>query len=614
MNRRIVLLLVILGCLWITPSANAQTSSETITIPNRLSSTTTTNIHLIIDPDLTLDDGILTQVSQLNQKKILTGSAAFTNQNQMNITYKYLEHSAKNDFVAFLHQIEQSSGYTGHDFNETAFTIGKKYVFTNVTGRSYDANLAINYLSNHLWDGDRSSFTLFLFNLTQLDAGMNHWFTIKPKDLDTGEMQTSFFKGTHGLIHGKSVSAWGGFRNKPVHFLDFSSELWWGDFINTVYGKFGWSDSLLSQKLQDFNDTTTSSQWMGRYVSAFIQSSYDNYLSFNAPISDKYNIPSLVLYDWYDYNLSMTDSSWILSDSVINSTFSTAFNWLHFNTTTIWRNLTSFPELVTQLNAYRTEDPDGTGDLIELQSGLISYLENQFIPQVMNELFDNLGSGVTFPSLIFFFNHTTFTYGGIPIAGIGGTGYQIQGLTPGRYYGRDGTPNRGFSDVVLHEVGHSLGLPHPFSNFDMWPGDMGATLMGYYTSARDFAQEDVNALGTYHTLYYLNRAKYIQQNYVSTDPLMEQINNWIDQASKELKEWNYKRAIQFAKAAHCGYSEIFDYQVSFCDSFKPPIISTTTSTSTTAKFLDQPILSIFLLLPIILRRFQKIKTSTYDNN
>ena len=40
----------------------------------------------------------------------------------------------------------------------------------------------------------------------------------------------------------------GGHKNQPIHFIDFSSELWFGDFINTAWGPYGYSDTLLSSK------------------------------------------------------------------------------------------------------------------------------------------------------------------------------------------------------------------------------------------------------------------------------------------------------------------------------------------------------------------------------
>jgi len=83
-------------------------------------------------------------------------------------------------------------------------------------------------------------------------------------------------------------------------------------------------------------------------------------------------------------------------------------------------------------------------------------------------------------------------------------GNYVTPLQPGR--------GEGFTEVVIHESGHMLGLQHPH-NFGP-VGDFMLSVMGYYTLDYVFGQIDKDAL----------RRAHVDQIYLEADSLMKQIS------------------------------------------------------------------------------------------
>ena len=297
---------------------------------------------------------------------------------------------------------------------------------------------------------------------------------------------------------------------------------------------------------------------------------------------------------------------WIFNDQKIKNGFESAFPYLDFNVTDQWYNLSSFGDLVQEMNQYKTLQPSGHYYL-DLSNSFLSYLSNVFIPNH----FDLTGEDIILPSLVFFLNNTTFTinWNGapLPVAGVGGLGYQLQGLTPQRYLSDNGTHLRGFSDVILHEVGHSLGLPHPFDNYDNWAGDFVASVMGYYTSAPNFSQYDINAMGYYHSSSVLIQAEYVQSQNKVDDPLISSIDNWIEIAKQSQNNWDFNKSIVYSNLALCGYAHLYNVSDSHCSDTSTSIIDSVnhssnpnaSNTSTTKSPFEILPVVVALILPII---------------
>jgi hypothetical protein len=124
-----------------------------------------------------------------------------------------------------------------------------------------------------------------------------------------------------------------------------------------------------------------------------------------------------------------------------------------------------------------------------------------------------------------------------------------------RYFRVDGvTQKSGLSMVLIHELGHNLGFPHSFANYDYYyAGDFSFDVMGYYPYAFCFnrlktdlyqrAYTDVslaelqNALTIDHELYSN------QKKTTCIDMLFNAIDNKTTQAALLFKQLNFLDAL-----------------------------------------------------------------------
>jgi len=557
--RKLFLVIFLILMLFSSSQSYAHQTVSNIEYPDSLNEKYYTTIDVYLDPNLDYDN-ILKVINSINGSSFSSiNEYYFNSTNILIFNLKLIQNSQKQSIMDYLKIIESSNEMNGHSFNKTAFEEGDSNVYTNITGISYDAHLTLEWISNNFWDGITNKHSLYLFDFSDMHPNENHWFTIKPTDIDTNQFQTGFFSGTKGLVNGKSVSAWGGHKNQPIHFIDFSSELWFGDFINTAWGPYGYSDTLLSSKIQDFTDEDDKYLWIGDYLTSFTSTTYNNQIFWGSQIGQSVKVQSIILFDWYSYGYDISDSKWLLGVEETLNGFQESFDWLDFNVTEQWYNLSAYQELQKQMDSSKYKNEDGQ-TYIELNNGLFDYIAGTFIP----DNFDFEDEDIILPSLVFFLNNSIFTIGGLPIAGVSTGTFQLQGLNPERYYDDNGNKLRGFTDVILHEVGHSLGLPHPFNPNDGWVGDMTASVMGYYTSEPSFSQYDINSLGYYYSNHYLMQSKYLESE-ITLPQDQQYISDWLTQSINERDTWNFKSSIEYSLKVICSYSSITNNDDDRCD-------------------------------------------------
>ena len=127
-----------------------------------------THIEIFVDPEL---DFALDSIVERNDNKewasrILSDTYSV---NTWSVNATVLTLQQREDLKTYLLSIEDTSENNGHSFNATAFSAGEKErTFSDVTGRSYDADLTLDWIGENLWNGHQYTHSLFLFDFSDL--------------------------------------------------------------------------------------------------------------------------------------------------------------------------------------------------------------------------------------------------------------------------------------------------------------------------------------------------------------------------------------------------------------------------------------------------------------
>lgn len=491
MKRALILFILIT----LIPHASAL---QEISIPSYGWRNTTTQVHIYLDTTFFKNSSFSIQdvMGSTDSLVFEPGRVPYHGSYSFNVTYHDLTLEDHIKLVNFL-QVHLTLS-TGYELNISTTPVS----FSEILGYSYNADEMINWIAENLWDGDDSGYNLFLLNLEELDNMYPHWFEIKPVDIDSGIYTDKFFSGTSGLFGGKQVSAWGGV-SIPIHFVDISSYVWYGEFVNNVWNN-QYVDDTLVHKVQDFNDRGTGIYlgWLQRMVQPFFTYLFSNRISTQV-IVDDYNIPIKVLVN----RSSDLQEDWVISESKMEQVLNSSFQFLDFNINSDWEMLDEYPNLQSIIKKYTKYDTVKKINYIELSEGFLNWLEYDFLDDKVGTPLNN-----QIPSLIFFLDDLDFRWYGTSISGLGGMGWQFQVMSRDRFY-TDGVQSRGFSQVLLHEIGHSLGLYHPFRDSlgeqkNLWITDFTASIVGYYSSYPSFSIYDKDALARLYADNFIIQADY----------------------------------------------------------------------------------------------------------
>jgi hypothetical protein len=128
-------------------------------------------------------------------------------------------------------------------------------------------------------------------------------------------------------------------------------------------------------------------------------------------------------------------------------------------------------------------------------------------------------------------------------------GDEVTPKQPGKGYG--------LTQVIIHELGHMVGLMHPHS-FD-WLGDFSFSAMGYYTYDYTFGQFDKDALQRIHadkimmeTSPLIQDARIVLQSKIDspeTESIVDRAESLLMEANAEYSKMNYASAVKKAQEA-----------------------------------------------------------------
>ncbi len=298
-------------------------------------------------------------------------------------------------------------------------------------------------------------------------------------------------------------------------------------------------------------------------------------------------------------DISNLDEDWVIGADKIETMLNDSFPFIDFNVTVDWQLLSDYSDLADAIDVYKVFDSVKNVTYIELTDGFLSWLQNNMLDQLFGTIPDN-----KIPSLILFMD-MEFRYGGVAIAGLGGMGWQFQIMSRNRFY-VDGIKDRGFSMVLLHEIGHSMGFYHPFEIGNAWITDFSASIMGYYTSYPDFSLYDKDAFGRLYADNYLVQAEYLKDAAIGSSDADERNIIEGDKAlGLALEAYNatdYTLAVELSKNAIFYYQNENGQDPSFTTYGDISTENSEENITPTASILSYPnIWMTVILLPILLK-------------
>jgi hypothetical protein len=431
--------------------------------------------------------------------------------------------------------------------------------FYSLKAVTYDANKVENWIfnnQNELGGFPSNGWTLMLMNLPELPSysfrdyreflikqrsappnGTAHYYSVRYQDLDLG----------YQLRYRDYMTGWGGVHRFWFNDLSAGPSFWTSSQdlplqialednhidLHTPYGK-----TWLTQNLADFIFQGT---W--NIVTPFFE--------YTPSYSEKYTFDIHVFDNRTDQEKQAPNIRSTVDPDKIRNAFQDLLPYSKIQVSLKFEDLSKYPGLEDVIRSnYKYTDSFTFGVSGQpLQYGVVDarsvykYFEDNlqnFEPNFHRDRYE-----FTVPVFAFAFSRDalfTFTYKwiitkpesqiksllGVALGDMALVSLSQQEFQRGNYVSPP-QPNRGeaFTEVIIHESGHMLGLPHPH-NFGP-VGDFILSAMGYYTYDYAFGQSDKDALQRAHVdQIYLNvkslLAKLSSQNPASGFSIGNQLN------------------------------------------------------------------------------------------
>ncbi|MFV2014824.1 MAG: hypothetical protein ACC656_05320 [Candidatus Heimdallarchaeota archaeon] len=412
------------------------------------------------------------------------------------------------------------------NLNSTAFSAGIEDNVKNKTGLYIDTNSMRNFINNSVnvdFQIPENGYTLFLANLSSLG---DHWYQTFYQEIDTNQQVNRSFLNSFSVdrlffidlsVQESYLELFG--SNGPIQ--DLATKSWIGPFgsngpIQDLVAKYSPNDAHGNYMITNyFGDWIIEAIYDLFYPNPVYSppNFYETWDADNldairdlAPGSNK-NI-DIYLMNNITGNVS-TDFTPYISTTVIRDSFSDLLPWYNWNVNTIEKEVDDFPSLSKKLREFTDLTKNGTFE--GRKKGAVDLFS--LYDWMFYEIFTG-NSTTTLPFL-------TFQKGSLPVfiftfdAGVFGIPYKTNfrdGILGASFF--QGVPlvlgaskwsplmlltydyenfahtnksrnNYGFTNLIIHELGHSVSLPHPhgFS----WATSMLEDPMSYITYTYEFS-------------------------------------------------------------------------------------------------------------------------------
>ncbi|MBD3189525.1 MAG: hypothetical protein GF308_02725 [Candidatus Heimdallarchaeota archaeon] len=544
-------------------------------------------------------------------------------------------YTPENDQLAlenYIRSIADNGTNTGYKLNTTLLqedlASGERSdIFIPIDGMSIDAKLVEDYLYQNLYETpatDKPGYTLYLMNFSHFDTAdhsLEHWYDVTGVSFDSNQTIDWWYSGYRNLSK-RAAMGWGG--NHRFCYLDLSARSWFIDYVTTAWGALspGYASYYdypdLDNLTQTFDlETTEGQEKLTEYLADWINSYSGNLFAGpvnNPPVSESVSLQVKVFNNLTANGYPEEDLKWCISKTRIFNQLTQDIPWVNWEINIEWVELEDYPLIFNTIQSNVQEDQDGK--YIEVSQGLFSILQTQ-----LNEHFNMSAADTVLPAYYFLTDEIGFRWMGVSFAGLGGMGWEILLGTQNSLfeYGNVSKPLRGMSSVMIHELGHSLGLPHPHSGAFAWGSAFVADVMSYFAVEEGFSTFYQDAIGRAHSdAYFLNsQSEFAQAMQFYEDAgeppelqgTIDEINSSLEAVPEYYQQMDYNASVHTARETY----ELILYMQDYLQNpptTTPTTPGTTSTTSTAGKEMLLGFTLSFLLiaLPAIVHRRRKNKT------
>ena len=378
----------------------------------------------------------------------------------------------------------------------------------------YDANKLEDWLyrNREIYGGFPSNgYTFFVANLTQLPSvtydqlarpwlrkpPTPHYYSVEYFDLDLG----------YKVRNREFMTGWGG--HYRFWFLDLSA----GPSFNTP------SDAPIQAVVSGLEidlQTAYGVNWLTEYLSDYIWESVWNLavpqFVYQPKYAEKYNIVVTILDNRTKEERSRIPVSKTVNSTLIKRAYMNLVPYSDVEVKVNFRNCSDDQELLREMSRSYKPSTDPAYSYVDLRP-LYRYLQTRLSRYVANASRDEKEFTIPVFCFVFSKSYLGYTYkwdvsapptGEETFWGLAQEDMVVCALTQVNELNRGTTveppqPNRGigFTQLVIHEVGHMIGLMHPHQYGDIH--DFVASAMSYFCHDYNFSQFDKDALHRMHT-------------------------------------------------------------------------------------------------------------------
>ncbi|MHA1446233.1 MAG: hypothetical protein ACTSSN_06055 [Candidatus Heimdallarchaeaceae archaeon] len=443
-------------------------------------------------------------------------------------------------------------------------------------GSVMDARLVENYLYENFYEEniENPGYTMFLLNFTSLDSlvdNQEHWYKVVETGFDSNITIDYWFSGYSDIPYVPTLG-WGG--SERFCFLDLSARTWYYDWLFTAWGfptgdysYYTYSDlDALAQNVSLYGSEgkTILSTYLADYINSYLGNVFSAYYGVN-PIGESYSMQVKVFNNLTEAGYTLDELNWVISETRIFSQLEIDFPWIDWIIDVQYVDLIDYPSLSSWISSNLQQDQDG--DYIEVANGFYQLLETQ-----LSLHFDYTAADSILPCYFFLTDDIQFRWYGTAFAGLGGMGWEL--LVNNQYSmfenGISSLPRRGMSAVMFHELGHSLGIPHPHGGTHGWGSSFIEDVMNYFSIGESsFSSFYKDGLARAHNNYWYSLAsgemdsaflKYIDAG--SIDKLLGMVNDiyiLLGSAAMDFQDMNYTLSIEKAKLARSEIETLVFY-------------------------------------------------------